>query len=150
MAMAMRDGTFDPAAFAVAMVLPDDLSFLRDALVYLATPYSKRAVGPDGRYSTFLAGAAAFEAALWSAALARRGVTAISPIVLAHEACAACCDLDPLDATMWSRWCAPLLKACDVVVVPDIHGWRDSDGVRAEIRWAAERGVPVFLVERMP
>lgn len=115
-------------------------------LVYLATPYSKRATDDGGAFCPYGAASAADEATVYAAALAARGVTAISPIVMAHRMCEdGAAGLDPLDAAFWTRWCAPLLRACRAVVVPPIRGWRESDGVAHEVREARARGIPVFL-----
>lgn len=120
----------------------------RGRLVYLATPYSKRAVDAAGAYCPAGAREAARGAVAWSARLAEDGITAISPIVLSQ----AMADtfpsaIDPLDADFWNRWCAPLLMRCQAVIVPPMAGWRESAGVRHEVATAAGLGLPVYVIE---
>lgn len=116
--------------------------------VYLATPYTLRATGADGRLDPYASAAAADDAARAAAALARFGVAAVSPIVLA----AAMCDhdpcLDPLDDAFWTGWCRPLLDACGAVVVPAIDGWADSRGVAHEVAVSLGRMRPVLVAAR--
>jgi len=77
-----------------------------------------------------------------------RGVTAVSPIVLADGMCHATEHLDPLDVRFWTRWCAPILAAARAVVVPDIPGWSRSEGVWHEVREALGRSLPVHVYAR--
>ncbi|WP_347311385.1 DUF1937 family protein [Defluviimonas sp. SAOS-178_SWC] len=115
-------------------------------LVYLATPYSKIAVGPDGAWDVDRSVFAMAEARTHAIRLARRGVTAISPIMQAASMCHATDRIDPLDEAFWTRWCKSLLAAARSVVVPDIRGWDQSSGVWHEVRTAiaANRVVHVY------
>lgn len=120
-------------------------------IAYLATPYSKVVLDADGCWDLRLSLEAMARAARASGVLARAGITALSPIVLAAEMCH--CDhcgqrlLDPLDAAFWTRWCAPLLDAARAVVVPDIRGWDRSDGIWHEVITALGRNLPVYVYE---
>jgi len=120
----------------------------RGQMAYLATPYSKIAVGDDGVWDPGRSLEAAVGAARWGMLLAAEGVTAVSPIVQAVEMVHA--DraqlLDPLDAVFWERWCRPLLDASDMVIVPPMSGWQHSDGIWAEICAALGRQCRVFLI----
>jgi|GEM_PF-5484439 len=136
---------------------------LAGSLVYLATPFSKRAVD-DGAFSWNLAAGAAHDARVWQGWLAAHGVTAISPISAAYEGLlgnsggVGCYAIpggfgalrsdqpDPLDAVFWEAWCKPLLEASDCVVIPPIEGWRDSAGIAAEVAAADEHGLPVYCL----
>lgn len=105
------------------------------SVCYVATPYTKHA-GAAGL--DFAAKAAACAVA----DLALRAVTGVSPIVLAHQACGTLPGraLDPLDQSFWAHWCAPLLTAMPAVFIPDIIGWRESDGIAHEVREARRLG----------
>lgn len=137
-----------------ASIGPADLAGLPQArgLIYLATPYTLRAA-PDGVMSWPAGAEAAQDAAFAVARLALAGVTAASPIVLAHAACVMLRDGEgeiaagrlALDAVFWTTWCAPLLAACAAVHVPAIPGWQRSAGVAHEVRVALDRGIPVTL-----
>ena len=122
---------------------------VRGRLVYLATPYSKVVVNPEGYWCASKSWDAALAANTWVVRFACVGVTAISPVVLTD----AIADSyegdeapDPLDHEFWMQWCAPLLAKCDAVVVPPIEGWSDSDGIWAEACAALTTNRPVFLL----
>lgn len=118
--------------------------------VYLATPYSKRVLD-GGQFSIDLSSAVAFEAAVRQMYLARNGVTAVSPIVQAHLMLAAGIGVPELlhewalDAPFWTRWCEPMLDASAWLYVPDLPGWRESDGIRHEVAHALRRLKPVLI-----
>lgn len=119
-------------------------------LHYLATPYSREVVDYEGDWREERSVELGLRAAQASAALAARGVTAISPIAHASAMVAMPCGadgarLDPLDAAFWDRWCRPLLQRCDSVIVPKIKGWQRSRGIWAEVMTALERSKPVFV-----
>jgi hypothetical protein len=117
--------------------------------VYLATPYSKVSVGPDGIWRRDLSEAAMAVAARESARLLDVGVAAVSPIVLSgamiHATMYPSPRLAPLDAKLWRNFCRPILDACCAVVVPDVQGWSTSGGVWHEVKISLELQVPVFL-----
>ncbi|UXO94035.1 hypothetical protein Pan4_48 [Pseudanabaena phage Pan4] len=123
-----------------------------DAPAYLASPYTKIAQR-GGKWAYDLSLAASAQAAREMGRLARCGVSAISPIVQSAEIvhferalAAAGQMLDPLDANFWESWCRPLLNVSCAVVVPDIDGWAQSDGVFREVMWTLqETQRPVFF-----
>lgn len=121
--------------------------------VYLATPYTLRAQ-INGKWSYEASLHCSAQAARELGRLARVGVTGISPIVQSAEMVHAeafervrdAAPLDPLDAAFWHRWCRPILNACFAVVVPDIDGWPQSDGVFREVmETLAETQKPIFF-----
>jgi len=122
-------------------------------LVYLATPYTRRVARVGGRVSWLESAQCSFEAAQYVDGFSDLGVTALSPIVLAHAACRARLvrlqlqhvNRRALDATFWTAWCAPLLAACRVIYVPDLPGWRESAGVAFEIQAGLDGGKIVIL-----
>jgi len=127
---------------------PDSVAMVASGMIYLATPYSRIAVDDDGHWSPANSALAAVHADRHGARLAVRGVTAVSPIVLAAGMRHATAHLDPLDARFWTRWCAPILAASRAVVVPDIPGWSRSEGVWHEVREALGRSLPVHVYAR--
>lgn len=119
---------------------------------YLATPYTKLSTGVGAALADSGLNFAARSAGLWVAQLAREGVTAVSPIQSAHNACRSqwVMDdpslLDPLDADFWYAWCAPILAVSASVIIPPIAGWRDSVGVAQEAVTALETERPVYVL----
>ena len=122
----------------------------RLSLAYLATPYTKRARNSKGGFDLVDSSEAAADACRAVAALAQAGVTGLSPVVLAHSACVVSLfwqrPLDPLDAEFWHCWCAPILLACEAVIVPSIPGCLASEGIAREVHIAAGQGKPVFVM----
>jgi len=118
--------------------------------VYLATPYSK-VVLVGGQFSVGRSRAVARVAAAIQMVLARKGVTTVSPIVQAHQMLVAGIGVPELlhewalDAAFWSRWCEPMLDASAWLYVPDLPGWRESDGIRHEVTHALSRNKSVLI-----
>ena len=136
---------------SAGLTLADVAGRAGSGISYLATPYSRIAVDHDGTWNSALSEQASDMACWVAAGLARRGVTAISPVVNAHAMLLATFVArdrfpDPLDHAFWMRWCRPLLFASDRVLVPPIAGWRASVGVWHEVGLALRNGIPVWLI----
>jgi len=98
-------------------------------MIYLASPYSH----PDP-----LVREARFDAACRATAdLVHAGQVVFSPIVHGHPLVRFGL---PTDWAFWQRFDEEHLRRCDEVVVLQVDGWRESDGVRAEIELAAALG----------
>lgn len=106
-------------------------------LTYVATPYTDYPLGHH---------AAAYDAARATAALMRKGLRAISPIVHSH-AVATVGNLDLVDGDFWQRQDAPLVDAASACVVVMLEGWMTSRGVQHEIGAFRAAGKPVVFVE---
>jgi len=105
-------------------------------MVYLASPYSH----PDP-----LVRATRFDAACRATAkLIRTGRAVFSPIVHGHPLVRFGL---PTDWKFWQRFDAEHLRRCDEVLVLQIDGWRESEGVRAEIELATAMGKHVSYRE---
>jgi hypothetical protein len=110
--------------------------YVTRTLVYLATPYSHP--DPAVREARFRA------ANRYAADLVRQGVHVLSPVSHAHHVAK-----DGGLSAGWDVWgpqSYALLAACARVVVLCQDGWQESVGVAAELRWAAELGLPVEYV----
>ena len=94
-------------------------------MIYVISPYSHPDLGV--RQQRFVAACCA------TAALARAGHLAISPIVHGHSL--AEFGL-PTDWSFWQHWRRDLLARCDEVIVLQLDGWIESVGVQAEIALA--------------
>jgi hypothetical protein len=106
-------------------------------LTYLACPYSH-----DDRSVRI----ARFEAANRAAGkLMREGHHVFSPISHTHPIAEAC-DL-PKGWEFWEAFDRAYLAHSWRVVVLMLEGWRESKGVTAELRIAAEQGLPVEYIE---
>jgi len=105
-------------------------------MIYLASPFSH----PDAAVRE-----ARFRDACRAAArLMRAGKIVFSPI--AHSFPIAQHGL-PVDWHFWEPFDRAHLERCDEVVVLTLDGWRESVGVQAEIRIAAELGKPVRYLD---
>jgi len=101
-------------------------------MIYLASPYSHP--DPAVRAERYRAACRA------TAALLLAGQPVFSPIAHGHPLVEYGL---PADWTFWQRYDRELLARCDEVVVLVLAGWRESVGVREEIRIARELGKPV-------
>ena len=128
---------------------PDTVARIASGQIYLASPYSLQVTDPvSRRWSRWRSREMAASATLHVAALASRGITAVSPIIQSAAICDLLTEFDPLDERFWGAWCQPMLDASRAVVVPDIPGWRESLGVWREVVWALDRNVPVHVYGR--
>jgi len=106
------------------------------APIYLASPYSSP--DPAVREVRFQAACRA------TAHLIRAGHAVFSPIVHSHPLTAF--DL-PIEWAFWERCDRAFLERCCRMVVLTLEGWRQSVGVQAEIRLAAELEKPVSYLD---
>ncbi|WP_422074136.1 DUF1937 family protein [Tranquillimonas rosea] len=129
------------------MPLDHSVAAARGKLVYLATPFRRQVVDSKGRFSRRRAIQAAARAQRWVGALAVERVTAISPVALSVNLSAGpAAKIDPMDDDFWSRWFTPLLTRADLVMVPPLEGWAESEGVWREALVAVARGIPVHCI----
>jgi hypothetical protein len=98
-------------------------------VIYLASPYSH----PDP-----LVRQARFDAACQAAAgLIIAGKAVIAPIIQGH---ALVPFGIPSDWSFWQPLARKYLVRCEELLVLQLEGWRESEGVQAEIALAAELG----------
>jgi len=101
-------------------------------VIYLASPYSHP--NPAVREQRFQSACRA------AAALILVGQPVFSPIAHSHPLVAYGL---PTDWSYWECSAKAHLKTSDEVVVLTLEGWKQSVGVAAEVRIAAELGIPV-------
>ena len=104
-------------------------------MIYLASPYSH----PDAavREQRFHAACRA------AAALLRAGRAVFSPVVHGHPLVA---HGLPTDWPFWQQFGRAFLSRCDELVILTLDGWRESDGVREEVRLARDLGKPILFL----
>lgn len=102
-------------------------------MIYLASPYSHPS--ETVREQRFI------DVCRVTASLLQSGYFVFSPIVHSHPLVKFCTRGTGWD--FWERIDREHLSRCDEVVVLMIDGWRESVGVKAEIRIARELGKPV-------
>lgn len=104
-------------------------------LIYLASPYSKY---PQGRQT-------AFELVCKKAAqLMLNGYEVFCPIAHSHPIEElGMSDAMPMPGDFWLKQDFAVLKNCDELWVYMMEGWADSYGVRREIMFAKEHGIPI-------
>jgi len=107
-------------------------------MIYLASPYWH--ADPAIRNQRFRAACRA------TAEMIRQGTTVFSPVVYGHALIA---HGLPGDWSFWQRHDAQYLGRCDEVVVLQIDGWEESEGVQAELRLAAALGNRVNYFESL-
>jgi hypothetical protein len=105
-------------------------------VIYLASPYSH----PDP-----LVREARFEAACRATAnLVRAGQAVFAPVVQGRSLVRFGV---PGDWKFWQPLVSEYLARCDEVLVLQLDGWRESEGVQAELALAAELGKRVNYLE---
>ena len=105
--------------------------------VYLACPYShpKKAVMAERfRLANIVAGQ-----------LMQKDYFVFSPISHSHPI-AEVCNMDAIDHEFWLRQDAAIFIHCEIMMIVDIDGWRESYGVGCELEWAKTYDMPVVLV----
>jgi hypothetical protein len=103
-------------------------------LIYLATPYTRY---PGGHQ-------AAFDLACQSAAVfLSAGIPVFSPIAHSHPIAQHMTAEHLVDHDLWMRIDAPMLAACDAMIVVTADGWRESHGVQHEIATFERDGKPI-------
>lgn len=108
-------------------------------LAYLASPYTKY----DGGLGRAFRHAAEITGKLLTA-----GVHVFSPIVQSHMlALYARERIDPLDETFWNPINDRMCAACDVLLIAQLPGWRESRGVAREIEFFDRASKPSFLLD---
>jgi len=108
-------------------------------MIYLASPYSS----PDEliRKTRFLL------AEQVCAILLNQGVYVYSPIVHCHELSAR--HVLPTSFEFWRAYNFDMLRRADLLSVLAISGWKESEGVSAEIEMARHIGLQITYVNEM-
>lgn len=111
-------------------------------LVYLATPYSKYKDGHAAAYAI---------ACRVSARVMNEGVAVYSPIAHGYGIALHGREDDiqiGSDAASWERINLAVLNGCSALVVPEIDGWRESQGIQDEAWIAAVSDMPVYVMDK--
>lgn len=112
---------------------------MKTEIVYIACPYSHRDPGVQ---------VARFHAVNeFAAKLSRDGVIVFSPISHTHPITQYGL---PCGWEFWERFDRAYLEICGRMIVLMLSGWKESTGVQAEIKIAAELGMPVSYVAPDP
>lgn len=106
-------------------------------MIYLAVPYSHP--DPEIREMRFR------QANMAAGKLMAKGYRIFSPISHSHPIA-----IDhglPTDYRWWREFDSEFLRMCDEVFVVKFDGWRESVGIREELKLARELGKPVTYLE---
>ena len=123
-------------------------------VVYLAAPYSlvskSKEIGPNKPDCTEQDQALRvlrFEAVnAVAAALIKCGFAVISPISQSHPIAVQCNLGGSFDD--WADMDYNIISRCDMVIVYCQDGWRDSEGIKAEIAFALANNITVIYVDK--
>jgi hypothetical protein len=103
-------------------------------LIYLAAPYGDS----NPAVTQTRMDAVTYELA----DLASKGLVAFSPLLMHF-----CFDRGvelPSDYRFWQNYCLTILEKSDQLIVLQLPGWLESLGVRDEISFARDKGIPIF------
>lgn len=106
----------------------------KHAMVYLASPYS------DADEGVRIERAQA--AAEVMAKLLDKGINVYSPIVCIGGL-AKYRKGQPTEYEAWDSICEAMIERCDSLMVLTLDGWQKSKGIRAEMEFAREIGMPI-------
>ena len=116
-----------------------DIGMNRMKLIYLATPYSKY---EKGRNMAF------YEASMKTAELMLAGHYVFSPIVHSHSIEEIGMGFaGAMDGDWWLNQDFAVLERCDELWVYQLPGWNESYGVRREMQYADDLGIPIKFVK---
>jgi len=105
-------------------------------LIYLATPYSRYAYGPEIAFR---------HACEIVAKLIIAGVRVYSPIVNTHSV-AIHGDMDPLDHSMWLDYDKMMMELSSALVIAKMEGWDKSFGIAEESKVFKSSGKPIYYL----
>jgi len=105
-------------------------------LVYLASPYTKY---EKGLYAAFR------EISRIAAELAKRGISAYSPIAYSHLL-AVQGGISPTSHNFWMSYDKPFMRASGALLVAKMEGWSESKGVQEEILIFRALEKPIFYL----
>lgn len=105
-------------------------------LAYLATPYTNYKDGIEIAYR---------EAARIAGELLLSGVEVYSPIAHCHPL-SIFAQIDALDRDFWLRYQEQFMARCDVLIVAQMSGWKESHGINHEINFFLTRKRVIFML----
>lgn len=108
-------------------------------IIYLASPYTHS--------DKNVLDARCIAAQKATARLMLEGNIVFSPIAHSHGVADHMPDAVRCDGDFWMEQDLPLLARCDEMVVLCLDGWRESSGVRQELAFATEKGIPVRYMD---
>jgi hypothetical protein len=103
---------------------------------YLATPYTRYPHGIER---------ACADAAALAGRLLKAGVTVYCPVAHGHTI-SQHSGIDPLDLTIWLPFNDAMLDAASSLIVAEMDGWQESQGVKYEIDKFEKAGKPIFML----
>lgn len=106
-------------------------------LSYLATPYSRY---PGGIEKAFA------DAASLAGRLFMLGIHVFSPIAHGHPL-SVHGGVPPLNHNLWLEYDEKLMEVCDALIIAELDGWLDSEGIQYERDVFEAADKPVFYIE---
>ena len=107
-------------------------------LVYLACPYSHDDPAVmQQRYET---------ANLIAGQLMQMDYYVFSPLSHSHPITQQC-RMNAVDHDFWLAQDCAIFMHCELMMIVDIDGWKDSYGIQLEIQWAMDLDMPIVLVK---
>jgi hypothetical protein len=95
-----------------------------------------------------------YTAALYAVALLQNGKLVFSPaahsVGLLTAASFSCTMKLPMDLEFWLKFDLHILRTCDELHVLRMRGWKNSKGMRAEIKEAKRLGIKISYIDKIP
>lgn len=106
-------------------------------LIYIASPYTNK------DYTKLVENY--LTVTKYAAKLVEEGCVVISPITLGHTLCSF--RKLPINFEFWENFCLTILSKCDEMIVYKINSWENSVGIKEEIEFCKQLGIPVTFVD---
>ena len=108
-------------------------------LVYLASPYTPHhgeSVEDRVEKVTKIA-----------ARLMENGMEVFCPIAHSHAIAEHLPDALRYDHEFWMKQDLPVLDKCDMLIIAQLEGWKESKGVKEEFEFATKKGLPIGMLD---
>jgi hypothetical protein len=105
-------------------------------LAYLATPYTNYEKGIEWAFR---------EASRIAGELLLAGVEVYCPMAHCHPL-SIHAQIDALDRDFWLRYQEAFMARCDVLIVAQMQGWKESHGINHEINFFLTRKRVIFML----
>lgn len=107
------------------------------SLAYLATPYTLYKPGLEAAFR---------EASRVAGQILLAGIDVFSPIAHAH-AISAYSEIDPLAREFWLAHLERFMERCDVLIIAEMAGWKESEGMNREIAFFVRARKHIFQLD---
>jgi nucleoside 2-deoxyribosyltransferase len=82
-----------------------------------------------------------------AARLMENGMEVFCPIAHSHAVAEHLPDALRYDHEFWMKQDLPILDKCDMLIIAQLEGWKESKGVREEFEFATKKNLPIGMLD---